>query len=143
MRQRRAVRAGSGIESAASVAPGDHHEGHEVAQDARLGRPLRERAGQQRTGRAPPGLNEHRQQRGPLPVAARLELDEPGRRRAGDRADRQALHGARREEPRRAVREREEQESDHRDAEPGCMFEASSRAMTAMLPVERFDARGT
>lgn len=70
--------------------------GHDAADDSPRG--------------APSGLRKPGHERGPSAGTLRLELDERSRGRPVDRPDREPLHRARSEQPRAAVRQREEDE---------------------------------
>ena len=117
-------------------------EGDEVAEHARRGRPLREHAGEQRPGAAAAALDDHRVERGALAIAVRLELDEPGRGRAGDHPDRQPLHRARGEQPRGVGRGGEEAEADRGGQQARGDHALSPHAVRQLAAQQQRRARG-
>ena len=99
--------------------PQRQDERDEVAEHARRGRPLRQRAREQRPCAAAGALDEHRVQRRAAAIAVGLELDQSRRRRARDHPHRHPLDRARAEQPRRVLGRGEEREADGGHHEAG------------------------
>ena len=104
----------------------------------------------ERPGRAPAGLRERGEQRRPVLLGRRVELDQRRGRRPADHPHRQPLHGARREQPRQGARDGEQHEPARGGEEPRRHHAAGARAgpraarraaATAPAPARRWRTR--